>query len=235
VKERNLFRGEIAQRRRQPRQERAQLAVQRIKKAFIRIVVQEGYASASTNRIARLANLNIATLYRYFPNRQAIALSLLEDASSDLAQQVHDILLDGISKPLTENLRQLVSLLVDFLDREQISLLRLLEEVPELRPSAQALSLENLSYQTGYIYLKHHFVGLDEQSLRCKLFFVQHLAMGVLRSYVVEHPADLPRERFIDELTGLLVMYLQEPAVASFAAATVPRAQTDKRRRASAR
>ena len=220
MREGNLFRAEIAQRRRQPRQERAQLAVQRIKKAFIRIVVQEGYAGASTNRIARLANLNIATLYRYFPNRQAIALSLLEDASSDLAQQVHDILLDGISRPLTENLRQLVTLLVDFLDREQISLLRLLEEVPELRPSAQALSLENLSYQTGYIYLKHHFAGLDEQALRCKLFFVQHLAMGVLRSYVVEHPVDIPREHFIDELTGLLVMYLREPVVA--AQATTP-------------
>ncbi len=56
-------------RRTEPRQERAQQTVARIKRTMLAIVAEHGYVAATTNRIAEEAHVNIATVYHYFPNQ----------------------------------------------------------------------------------------------------------------------------------------------------------------------
>lgn len=65
------------QRRRMPRQQRSQETVRCILVAAARVFRAEGFA-ATTNRIAEVAGVSIGTLYEYFPNKQALLLSLAE-------------------------------------------------------------------------------------------------------------------------------------------------------------
>ena len=201
--------------RSKPRQARAQDTLSRIKRAMLEIVASEGYSSASTNRIAAQADVNIASLYRYFPNREAIALALFEEASAALARRVHDHLLESVRLPLETGIFKLVDMLVGLMDDEQLTLLRLKDDVPELAERARSLSLENLSWQAGRLYMQHHLPELSLADLDCKLFFVQRLGMALLRSYVIEKPPTLSRKRFVRELADLIVLYLRAPMATS--------------------
>ncbi len=62
--------------RKSPRQARSKATVDAILDATAHILVSEGYALASTNRIAETAGVSIGSLYQYFPSKQALVTAL---------------------------------------------------------------------------------------------------------------------------------------------------------------
>ena len=61
-----------------PRQARSKATFDAIIQASAWVLVEEGYAAATTNRIAEKAGANIASLYEYFPNKESIIAVLAE-------------------------------------------------------------------------------------------------------------------------------------------------------------
>lgn len=55
--------------RRRPVQSRSQATVEAVLQATAYILVRDGYARLTTNRIAERAGVNIASLYQFFPNK----------------------------------------------------------------------------------------------------------------------------------------------------------------------
>lgn len=223
-----LFASERVPMRKAPRQQRAVGTVQRIQAALLEIVAEEGYAAANTNRIARRAGVNIASLYQYFPNRQAIALSLFEQAAAELAQLVHRLMLENMTAPVEAVLPRLFDELLGFMERKQAALLNLVEIVPELRESAHALSLENLVRDISRTFLRMHLAGRGAEEIECKLFFVQTAGMALIRRYVRD-PAGISRERFIADLSGLMTGYLRTPVPRKAARARAPARKRGRR------
>ena len=62
--------------RKVPTQERARATVDAILMATAHILKTEGFAKASTNRIAQVAGVSIGSLYQYFPNKHTIVQGL---------------------------------------------------------------------------------------------------------------------------------------------------------------
>src|SRR5688572_32794194 len=62
--------------RRKPTQPRSRATVEAILQAAAYILVEEGWQALTTNRIAERAGVNIASLYQYFPNKEAIVAEL---------------------------------------------------------------------------------------------------------------------------------------------------------------
>ena len=58
--------------RKRPKQERARFSVAAIEQACLKILEDEGPRRLTTNRIAEVAGVNIASLYQYFPNKDAV-------------------------------------------------------------------------------------------------------------------------------------------------------------------
>ncbi|MER6257665.1 TetR/AcrR family transcriptional regulator [Streptomyces sp. NPDC001584] len=75
--------GAAAPRRRQARGERR---ISQLLAAAAGVFCRTGYASASTNAIAREAGVSPGTLYQYFPNKEAIAVEL----GGQLLQRAHE-------------------------------------------------------------------------------------------------------------------------------------------------
>ncbi len=65
-------------RRRTPLQARGQATVETILEVTARLVDEVGHEAVNTNLIASTAGINVATLYQYFSNKQAILLALFE-------------------------------------------------------------------------------------------------------------------------------------------------------------
>ena len=64
--------------RREPAQERAQVTVEAMLDAALKLLKRKGVSSITTNRIAETAGVSIGSLYQYFPNKRAIFIALHE-------------------------------------------------------------------------------------------------------------------------------------------------------------
>ncbi len=63
--------------RRKPTQDRSRATVDAILEAATYVLSEHGYGKTTTNRIAARAGVNIASLYQYFPSKDAILAELL--------------------------------------------------------------------------------------------------------------------------------------------------------------
>lgn len=70
--------------RRQPQRERGQRRVDAILRAAATIFDARGFEAATTNAIARRARASIGSVYRFFPNKEAILQALVTRHRADL-------------------------------------------------------------------------------------------------------------------------------------------------------
>ncbi|NJP09964.1 MAG: TetR/AcrR family transcriptional regulator [Leptolyngbyaceae cyanobacterium RU_5_1] len=94
--------------RKLPQQDRSKVTVDAILTATTHILTAEGYAKASTNRIAELAGVSIGSLYQYFPNKEALAAALVERHTHEMVELVESKLGDLFNAPIQVALPELV-------------------------------------------------------------------------------------------------------------------------------
>jgi AcrR family transcriptional regulator len=73
---------------RKPRQQRAQVKVELILEAAMRLLAKGGLAALTTNAVAETAGVSIGTLYQYFANKEAILDALAERETAELSERV---------------------------------------------------------------------------------------------------------------------------------------------------
>tara|TARA_R110000868_G_scaffold296644_1_gene556970 strand:+ start:88817 stop:89434 length:618 start_codon:yes stop_codon:yes gene_type:complete len=66
----------VVQPRKTPKQARAKQRVADILTAAETLLANEGYDNFSTNRVAKDADINIASLYQYFPNKESLVYAI---------------------------------------------------------------------------------------------------------------------------------------------------------------
>lgn len=76
---------------RRPQQERSQQTVRRILAATLDLLAREGIESLTTNRIAAEAGLSVASLYRFFPNKQAVIYAAYGEWIEELSAEVTSV------------------------------------------------------------------------------------------------------------------------------------------------
>jgi AcrR family transcriptional regulator len=74
---------------RQPRQERSEQTVQRILQATLSLLAREGVEALTTNKVAEEAGMSVASLYRFFPNKQAVIYAAYGEWIEELSTQVN--------------------------------------------------------------------------------------------------------------------------------------------------
>lgn len=205
AKEKAFFRSEAAKPRRKPQQERAERSIERIMKVTLDLVLKEGYSALNTNRIAQEAEVNISSLYHFFPNKHAILLAIYEQAAAELAAMVHELMLKEMTTPLETGMPRIVRNLFKFIEDRQAVFLRLANEVPELRQTSALMSIENMASQVTYRYLQQHLPQMPESAIRFKMFFCQHMSMALVYQYLLDRPAGISKTAFIAELSRMVI------------------------------
>ena len=94
--------------RKKPRQVRSAATVAAIIQAAAYIFRKRGYAQTTTNAIAERAGVNIASLYQYFPNKEAILGALIERHGEQTRRAVAAVMAERRGKGLVASVRALV-------------------------------------------------------------------------------------------------------------------------------
>src|SRR5690348_14918577 len=96
--------------RKTPRQERSRDTVEALLQATTDILVRDGYAKLTTNRIAERAGVNIASLYQYFPGKEAIVAELRRRHGAEQRAELRRALANRGPGSLASTIRSLVSI-----------------------------------------------------------------------------------------------------------------------------
>jgi len=76
--------------RRKPKQARSGETLEVIIEAAAHVLLEYGYAKATTNRIAERAGVSVGSLYQYFDSKDAVFVAVMQNYISQLAKAVRE-------------------------------------------------------------------------------------------------------------------------------------------------
>jgi AcrR family transcriptional regulator len=105
----------VAPPRRQPIQRRSQERLERVLKVAEAMIVERGFANLNMRELAQVADVNIATIYTYYPNAQSLLRALAERYIETLTSEYTRVraLIDGMRTP-AEKVDAFVSMAIDY-------------------------------------------------------------------------------------------------------------------------
>ena len=164
--------------------------------------MREGYARATTNRIAEVAGVSVGTIYQYFANKDLLFDALIQRYFDEVLEQVRGLSLD-FSRPFAMTLRDVISAGIRA-QRHGPELLHALEYVPNaifrrrLREGKQQL--------TGFVVtlLEAYRGDLRAIDLNRAAALIVNAAEGI--GYNAS--AETFDEELAEELTTLFARYL---------------------------
>lgn len=194
--------------RKKPRQARSRALVEAILDATARVLIHDGFARTTTNRVAERAGVSVGSLYQYFPSRESLVAALAHRHSERLKSTLETALEAG-----SPNLKAaLVSLLDVVIRAHQISpklTAALSGEVPRLGTLDWKTENTKRGVDLARRLLEQHAnelrPGLDRDSAA--------LVCSTCVEGVMNAAARLSPERIVDgsivhELLALLLGYL---------------------------
>ena len=188
--------------RRTPRQARSGETVAAILEGAAQILEQGGLAAFTTNAVAERAGASIGTLYRYFPDKQAILLALARremDAFNDITQS----LLAGGADGMARDRAIIRAFLQAFAGRTKAR---------RLAVAALLAHADPAELTTGYGSTEAAFVDAEGRPLsRIRAFVLTRAVQGAMRAAVMEGADFLLTREFEDELVSLGRTYLGYP------------------------
>ncbi|MBW7968940.1 TetR/AcrR family transcriptional regulator [Bradyrhizobium sp. BR 10289] len=94
-------------------QERSRATVDALVEATARILVNEGFEKASTNRIAEIAGVSVGSLYQYFPSKEALVAAVIDRHNEEIMAIVRNALKEIADMPIDTAVRQLVTVAIE--------------------------------------------------------------------------------------------------------------------------
>ena len=173
-----------------------------------RVFGELGYHAANTNAIAAEAKVSPATLYQFFPNKEAIADAIVTRYSMELAKKERAADIQELaSAPLAEAIRRVTGVVIEF-NRKHPAFLTLYTEAPL---SKDTLEQKHVVSTTFIERLSEVLIArnpkLDRQDARWSAEIVLTALRGFLPALAVRKKSI--RSRTIDSLNQMLVRYLE--------------------------
>jgi AcrR family transcriptional regulator len=192
-------RADLAPKKR-PVQQRSRETFDAIVEACTGLLAERGYARTTTNHIADRAGVNIASLYEYFPGKDAIvaqvAERMVERILARLARGAERVMEGGEERAV----RTWIELILDTVTREKKLLAVFLYQVPytsQLEPiRTSGRRVLEFSQQ-----IREHAGGFVRSDFTTpQLHLLVNLVTSTIMQLVFDPPEDVSRRALLDEL-----------------------------------
>jgi AcrR family transcriptional regulator len=208
---------DLPQPRKRPKQSRSQMLVQAIQQACLQILRRDGPDQLTTQRIAEAAGINIASLYQYYPNKDAILADVFEEQIRQYTESGRERIAQ-IRQLSQQSFEGTLRAIVDMEVEQRLLLYRMDPEFYRLyhhsfdihrRINELTLSLDNPGWDEWFPrFLAYHRAELRSEDLQTLSRMASHALTGVLLSTVAQDPTLLESGQFKRELFLLLYTYL---------------------------
>jgi AcrR family transcriptional regulator len=192
-------------------QKRSQATVEILLDATARVLTRMGYDRASTNRIAAMAGVSVGSLYQYFPNKEALVATLVARHNREMLQLLRDALEKVGSLDLETAMRELVRATVDAHLVDPALHRIFAEQVPRMGQLAKIEALQRETFLLIRAYLQERRDEISIRDLDSATSICVTTVEALTHEFVIDRPeaAEGERDRFIEEVTRLVVGYLR--------------------------
>jgi AcrR family transcriptional regulator len=194
--------------RRRPVQSRAKATQAAILDAFVRLLVERGYARLGMREIATLAGVGLGTLYEHFPGKASIAANCIRSRFKSVGLQMRERIEAGRGQPLA----QLVDAVLDDVvamhaeRTQEWSALIFLERQISGLAAYRALYEEFVDIWTGL--LQAGGAGAEDGGLRETAYALHATVYGFLYQTLMCRPQQIGTPLFRQQLGRLVHGYL---------------------------
>lgn len=195
--------------RKEPRQARSRAMVDVILTAAGRVLVNEGYEAANTNRIAQVAGVSVGSLYQYFPNKESIIAKLVDRHVQEMRHIIETTMSGNRDLPPLSRLRQLLSAVMAA-HREEPELHRVLsEEVPRLGLAYCKDCVADEAKRTIAEFLRENRAHFDVADCDMAAFMIVHMTESAINAALKSRQADLESGVLEREIQRMVEAYIR--------------------------
>jgi AcrR family transcriptional regulator len=202
--------------RKRPKQRRSQATVDAILQATARVLVLEGYDSASTNRIAKVAGVSIGSLYQYFPSKESLVIALVEQHCRSMLALLIEMSAALASAPIDVAVRSYVKAMLAAHAVDPALHRVLVSQVLHLGLGY----LDEIEAQARIIvktYLDERQRSILPQDTETAAYVLVSAVEAITHRAVLDQPERLTSKTLEDEICALVLRYLvgrdgREPA-----------------------
>lgn len=192
--------------RKQPRQQRATATVNAILEAAARILVDTGYATASTNRIAERAGVSIGSLYEYFPGKEAIFAELRR---REMANWYAKLRAGPRSGSPIAVIRHIVATQIRYAAENPELYVALETEVPRAAVSDVQGAIQDDFLKLSVTYLEaHRHLLRPKARMTFVAEFLARWVSSTIHGFAMHAPKELLRADLAEELVDAVARYL---------------------------
>lgn len=197
--------------RKAPRQSRSQATVNAILDATARILVEQGFAAASTNAVAERAGVSIGSLYQYFPNKDALVAALHARHGEQMMAVIRHALTKAMDATLIDALTGLIEATVEA-HRVDAGLHCVLEQ--------QLGSTDRHVLQDEYVdvmeerivaLLARHRDEITVTDLKLAAYMLMNAVHGLIHVVVLQRPKGVSLKSATHEIVSMMRAYLTGP------------------------
>ena len=197
--------------RKAPRQSRSQATVTAILDATARILVERGFAAASTNAVAERAGVSVGSLYQYFPNKDALVSALRVRHGEQMMAAIQRALTKAMEATLVEALAGLIEATVEA-HRVDADLHRVLEEqLGSTDVDAQRDEYTDVMEDRIVALLARHRDEISAPDLKLAAFMLMQAAHALIHAVVRQRPKGISLKHATQEIVSMMTAYLTSP------------------------
>ena len=194
--------------RKQPQQARSKAMVAAILEAAIRVLIKRGYQGATTIAIAERAGVSVGSLYQYFPNKEEIVGTLIDQHARQIIACV-DAALDEVDPD--DPGRAIEAMIQAAIKAHRINapLHKVLtEQVPRVGRIKVAMDTSKVLTERLASFLTAHRAHLNGRDPQRAAFVVETVVEALTHRAVIEHPDALSTGDIEAEALELVMGYL---------------------------
>jgi AcrR family transcriptional regulator len=194
-----------------PSQRRSRETFEAIVQACTGLLPERGYAGTTTNHIAERAGVNIASVYEYFPGKDAIVAQVAER----LVERVLARLAEGAGRVMEGGeegaVRDWIELIHETVARERELVAVFLYQVPYTNQLApiQDIGFRLLDFSQQIRRHAGDFVRPDFST--ASLHLVINLVTSTIMQLVLDPPRDVGRRELLGELVARVEEWIRGP------------------------
>jgi AcrR family transcriptional regulator len=201
--------------RKAPRQSRSQATVTAILDATARILVERGFAAASTNAVAERAGVSVGSLYQYFPNKEALVSALRARHGEQMMAVIQRALTKAMDATVADALAGLIEATVEA-HGVDADLHRVLEEhLGSMAVDALHDEYTDVMEDRIVALLARHRDEITAPDLKLAAFMLMHAAHGLIHAVVRRRPKGVSLKNATQEIVAMMTAYLAGPRAAS--------------------
>ena len=183
-----------------PKQDRSRSTVDSVIEATAQILSREGRERLTTNRVAEVAGVSIGTVYQYFGDKEA----LLAELGRRYEERFLERLVESLGRLGALPLREAVPAFVRFIAEMHAENPRLHNEIAPSVPSEQRRTLSSFTRA----YFEAHREELRPEDLDLAAYLAVETGEALVHGTALREPERLRDERFLEEVSELLLRYL---------------------------